>query len=456
MEGKGIIPSMANVKDFGAKGDGKTNDTEALQHAVNEIDGVLELPRGDYRILEPIVVPLQRTGFAGIRGDQGTARILMEGRGPALRIVGDHQGTATPSTVKEHTWERERFPVISGFEVQGRHREADGIELYRTMQTTIREVLIRNCRYGIHLSERNRNFLLAQCHIYNNSDTGVFFDECNLHQVIIIGNHISYCKRAGIRQFEGDVHNIQITGNDIEYNSGAKGTSGEIVLEASKGIISEFTISSNTLQATAEASGANILVDGQHADIPSTGARLLNITGNVLDSRDRGIWMKQSIRVSITGNTIYGAARENILLQSCQNTVIGSNSIGTRPNMHASSAKYRDGVRLENCRDCVITGNVLNDMQDDSLYLKDSTDCSASGNQITDPHKRGIVLDNTTRCRISDNSVVERREDRLMLTAIEAAGKSNLIQNNAVTKGLKEAILCEAKHGKLQGNTVWD
>ena len=74
---------MANVKDFGAKGDGKTNDTEALQHAVNEIDGVLELPRGDYRILQPIVVPLRRTGFAGIRGDQGTARILMEGRDSA-------------------------------------------------------------------------------------------------------------------------------------------------------------------------------------------------------------------------------------------------------------------------------------------------------------------------------------------------------------------------------------
>ena len=447
---------MANVKDFGAKGDGKTNDTEALQHAVNEIDGVLELPRGDYRISGPILIPLQRTGFMGIRGDQGTARILMEGPGPALHIVGGHQGTATPSTVKEQTWKRERFPVISGFEIQGRHAEADGIQLYRTLQTTIREVLIRNCRYGIHLKERNRNFLLAQCHIYDNSDTGVFFDQCNLHQVIIIGNHISYCKRAGIRQLEGDVHNIQITGNDIEYNSGANGSSGEIVLEASKGIISEFTISGNTIQATAEASGANILVDGQHTDIPSTGARLLNITGNVLGSRDRGVWMKQSIRASITGNTIYGAARENILLQSCQNTVIGSNSICTRPNMHSSALKYRDGVRLENCQDCVINGNVLNDMQDDSLYLKDSTDCSVSGNQITNPRKRGIVLDNTTRCRISDNSIVERREDRLMPVAIEVAGKSNLIQNNALTKGSKGGILCEAEHGKVQGNTVWD
>ena len=447
---------MANVKHFGAKGDGKADDTEALQHAVNQIDGVLELPRGDYRIRQPIIVALPRTGFVGIRGDHGTARLLMEGPGPALRIIGDHQGTATPKHVQEHTWERERFPVISGFEIHGRHPGAVGIELFRTMQATVREVLIRNCRHGLHLTKRNRNLLVSQCHIYDNHDTGIFFDHCNLHQVIIIGNHISYCKRAGIRQLEGDVHNIQITGNDIEYNSGAEGTSGEIVLEASKGIISEFTIASNTLQATAEASGANILVDGQQSDTPATGARLLNITGNVLGSRDRGVWMKRAIRVSITGNTIYGATRENLLLQGCQNTAIGSNVIGTRPSMYNSAQKYHDGVRLEDCRDCVFTGNTLHGMLDDTIVLKDSADCAVSGNQITNPHKRGIVLENTTRCRVSDNSVVERDNDARMQSAIEASGKSNLIQNNAVTKGLKSDIICAAKHGKLQGNTIWE
>ena len=33
---------------------------------------------------------------------------------------------------------------------------------------------------------------------------------------------------------------------------------------------------------------------------------------------------------------------------------------------------------------------------------------------------------------------------------------NSLIQNNALTEGLKGGILCEAKHGKVQGNTVWD
>ena len=43
-----------------------------------------------------------------------------------------------------------------------------------------------------------------------------------------------------------------------------------------------------------------------------------------------------------------------------------------------------------------------------------------------------------------------------MPTAIEATGKLNLIQNNAVTKGLKSNIVCKAKYGKIQGNTIWE
>jgi hypothetical protein len=43
-----------------------------------------------------------------------------------------------------------------------------------------------------------------------------------------------------------------------------------------------------------------------------------------------------------------------------------------------------------------------------------------------------------------------------MPVAIEATGESNLIQNNALTKGLKGGILCGVKHGRVQGNTVWD
>ncbi|MED5448995.1 MAG: glycosyl hydrolase family 28-related protein, partial [Planctomycetota bacterium] len=112
---------MAFVNHFGAAGDGRRDDTEALEHALAAGDGVLELAKGSYRITRPIVIDTTRTGYAAVRGLGGTSRIIMDGPGPALRIVGDHRGTAQPNTYQPHTWDKERFPTISGIEILGRH-----------------------------------------------------------------------------------------------------------------------------------------------------------------------------------------------------------------------------------------------------------------------------------------------------------------------------------------------
>ena len=45
---------MSNVREFGAVGDGRADDTEALKHAVSQGDGALHFPPGTYRITQPI------------------------------------------------------------------------------------------------------------------------------------------------------------------------------------------------------------------------------------------------------------------------------------------------------------------------------------------------------------------------------------------------------------------
>ena len=49
---------MSNVTRFGAIGDGVADDTEAIQHAVTQGDGVLHFPPGTYRITQPIEIKL--------------------------------------------------------------------------------------------------------------------------------------------------------------------------------------------------------------------------------------------------------------------------------------------------------------------------------------------------------------------------------------------------------------
>src|SRR6187399_3213692 len=85
---------MANVRDFGARGDGKQDDTAAIQHAITKGDGEVVFPRGDYLVTRTLQIPLASHGRITVAGTGGTARILMNGAGPALHLAGTHNRSA--------------------------------------------------------------------------------------------------------------------------------------------------------------------------------------------------------------------------------------------------------------------------------------------------------------------------------------------------------------------------
>src|SRR6187399_1900354 len=112
---------MSSVREFGAKGDGKSDDTQALAHAFEKGDGQVVLPRGDYLITRPIVVPLEKFGPVSIAGTGGIARVIMAGAGPAFHIVGTHKKSALPEHFVEGVWKSERLPTLRDLEIVGRH-----------------------------------------------------------------------------------------------------------------------------------------------------------------------------------------------------------------------------------------------------------------------------------------------------------------------------------------------
>ena len=457
---------MAFVNHFGATGDGRKDDTAALEHALAAGDGILELGKGSYRITRPVVLDTTRLGYATVRGQGGTSRIIMDGPGAALRIVGDHRGTAQPTSYQEHTWEKERFPTISGLEILGRHPESIGIELIKTTKATIREVLVRRCRHGIRLAQRNRDFILSDSHLLDNHQYGLFFDRCNLHQIIVHGNHISWNRQAGIKSLDGDVHNLQITGNDIEYNNhpgvdkspDGEPRGAEIWFEALQGVISEVTISSNTLQATIQPGGCNVRIHGQDTDGPSA-ARLVTIAGNVLGSQTRGIELKHVERVAITGNTIYDSAELSILAEHSSGLAIGSNTFVWRGD---DDAPARDGLKFVDCRDASLVGLVARRLchgtaeAGGAITLTRCEDFAISECQLLDSLVRGIEMTDCTRCRVSGNSIIDRREKPLMRQAVRIRGKSrdNLVQNNLLGGASQQLLDIPEGTAVLQGNTL--
>src|SRR5437867_2467562 len=124
--------SFLTVLDFGAKGDGATDDAAAIQELIDAKAGSIRFPAGTYRISKTLIVDLDKVGFTSFVAD-GTARLIMAGSGPAIRFVGTHAGTADPGSVKANVWERQRMPIVEGLAIEGGHAEADGIEAAGTM-----------------------------------------------------------------------------------------------------------------------------------------------------------------------------------------------------------------------------------------------------------------------------------------------------------------------------------
>src|SRR5262245_14710561 len=117
---------MSDIRDFGARGDGTTDDTAAIQHALDRANGVLQFPRGNYRISRTMEIRLAQHGRIALNGQGGVGRVLMTGPGPAFRFVGTHTRTAEPAGFTPQVWDKERLPLIEGLEIVGGHPAADG------------------------------------------------------------------------------------------------------------------------------------------------------------------------------------------------------------------------------------------------------------------------------------------------------------------------------------------
>jgi parallel beta-helix repeat protein len=159
---------------------------------------------------------------------------------------------------------------------------------------------------------------------------------------------------------------------------------------------------------------------------------------------------------------MYGGTTLGIRLEHCIHTVISGNTLVSRPSAYRDLS--RDGILLEDCTGCAVTGNVMNDSRAGDatsggcVTLRNCNETAVSSCQILDPKFRGVHLEDTTRCTVTGNTIADRRHPREMLTAVAVTGRSqdNVIQANAVTRGTQDAIACDATRGVVLNNTIWD
>ncbi|MDZ4288207.1 MAG: right-handed parallel beta-helix repeat-containing protein [Prosthecobacter sp.] len=415
--------AQTSVLTFGAKGDGKTDDTAAIQKAMDE-SGSLLFPKGTYKITRTIRIDLAKTGFAALSGD-GTGRVLMSGSGPAFHFIGTHEGTAAPSSVKSQVWDKERTPMVSGLEIVGAHPEADGIEATGTIQVTFSRVVVRKCRHALHFTTRNRNVLIADCHLYENSGIGVFYDDVNIHQTNIVGSHISYNAGGGVVSRGGNVRNLHIGTCDIEGNHTVKGPpSANVELTSTGGSIGEVAITGCTLQHTNKAPGsANIRIQGAGTDPslerrvgrPSTREGNVTITGNVFSDVQVNIEVRESRGVTITGNTFWEGFQHDIIAEGCEHLVLNGNNFDRNPRyaVNGFDEAENNGLVFKNCDDCSITGNIIAGVwrHRAALDVENGNRLVITNNSILDSDGIGLRLQQVKNSLVSGNLIRDDREE---------------------------------------------
>lgn len=448
---------MANVRNFGAVGDGKTDDTAAFEHAIKMGDGLIEVPRGDYVITQPLVVPLERLGRFSITGLGGQGRLIMKGPGPALHLVGTHDRTADPSHFRPAIWERERFPTIADIEIVGDHDQADGVRIEGTMQSTLSHVLIRRCRYGVHLVKRARNVILDGCHIYHNRRIGIYLDRVNLHQMNIYGCHISYNPEAGIGIQGSEVRNIQICGNDIEYNyDGRAENCADVLFDCREGTVREGTIAANTIQARKSLNGANIRLVGVGQGNPNA-VGVLAISGNLLGSQETVLHLQACRGITITGNAIYSGHDYALRAQECVNIVFVGNTLDYNSDYKGDST---DAMLWERCEQISLQGNVQVHTLPTKLEVPASwtfrqcRDLVIQGCQILSPRTRGICLQGCERVLISGcriGPVGEASNYRAAINADEQC-RAVYVAQNLLTKGQEGDVILPKGTGQAGSN----
>jgi hypothetical protein len=411
-----------------------TDVLQALIDGARSSGGRLAIPSRAYRITRPLKVELDKVGPVSILGD-GTVRLIMDGPGPALHLIGTHGGTAAPQTVQPNVWEKQRMPLVDGIEIIGRHPEACGLELTGTMQATITRVTVRDALHGIHLTMRNRNVQISDCHLYDNHGVGLYLDGVNLHQINVVGCHISYNDHGGIVCRNSEVRNLQVGTCDIEANMSPDGPpTANILFDCRSGSVREAAIVGCTIQHTHNApDSANIRFVGQSPEVADKVGNLA-ISDNVFSDVQWNIHLQYARGVTLTGNTFWHGQAGNLLVENSSNIVVGPNLCDRNPDYGSEDDGSTNAIIFRNCRDCTLTALHVNNVLDSSaaVTLDRCRWFNVSGCTVLDSDGAGFDLTDCAHCLVTGCLVRDERPASQDPVAVRVRGGDDLrLEQNA-------------------------
>jgi parallel beta-helix repeat protein len=348
---------LVSVKDFGATGDGTTNDRAAIQAAIDHADALgldVYLPNGTYLIGSGLTingtVGLIGSGWGSIiKVDSSASRfipILVQGtsyaavRGVVLRdfkVDGSSKGTLDSGLVQlnnavgflvDHLW------VTSGGTAgESSSQGVDGI----------------SCSAG-SLGEMGSQGVIQNCLVEACTKPGINWSTESLNALIIgniVRSNTGNTSTPGIQILGG--YNVKVIGNSVYSNQGYgiyMGTSGGVgtYRNARYALIANNHVYENGQGSTV---GEGILV-ANAATTSSQFGRII-ITGNVVHTNgvgvnSHGIHVQNDNNIIIAGNYCYNNKLAGIMVEACENVSVHGN---TCESNNTADAANTSGIYLK-------------------------------------------------------------------------------------------------------------
>lgn len=429
--------AVRNVRDFGAAGDGRQDDTAAIEKAFAAGGGV-SFPPGRYRLTRTLRIELEKAGPVAITGHGAT--LEMSAAGPALHLVGTVQRTAAPTDFPREFWVKQPGVSVTGLEFSGAHPDAVGLEVTRTMQLTVSQCSFRQLLHGIHFTERNRNAIIDACHVYNNRGAGIFVDRVDFHQLNIANCHISYNRGGGIVVRGGALRNLQVGTCDIEANVGeGAAPTANVLLDSTGGSIGEVEITGCTIQHYRGYPGfANIRFIGHSTAVPFTKEQRhgnLVIAGNMINDADVNIHLDGARGAVISGNSIHLAVSHDILIENSSEVIVTGTVLDRHPRYNperpVNGVILRQGIVIRNSNRCTLSGLRINGGKAPAAIAISGGDYfNISNCTVTDVESAALHLEAVSDSVVTGNIFAPLEMEKVAI--LVRGGFRNLIETNLI------------------------
>jgi len=329
----GLGQQVFNVDNFGAHGDGVTDDTSAIQAAVNAASkaggGIVYLPTGTYIVSgngDPTDGCIELPSNITLEGSGIGATTLKVANGYSSDITGI---VRTPVGVPTDNVTVENLTINGNQQTAANPNGATGGRIFGFFCGT-------EPTSPLFCSNITVNNVEAE----NNSGYG--FDPHAQTYNLVMSNDISH--NNGFDGFVSDHQTNAVYENDVAYNNVRHGFN--IVTSSSNVSLINDTAYSN--------GGDGVAVQRGSTDIPWPVGTVVQ-GGSYHNNGLAGVLMQMASYTTVTGANIYGNATQGVLIYGGSNNDINSNTI---QNDSQSKNSGFDEVEIRAYNDTGVTGNI--------------------------------------------------------------------------------------------------